>query len=169
MVNKNEFLPIVDENGTVIGKASRSQCHNGSKILHPVVHLHVVSPDGRLLLQKRSADKDIQPGKWDTSVGGHVDYGESVDVALQREAAEELGLHNFNPIALQPYVFESEIERELVNPFVAVVSDSYNFKFAEDEISKIAFFTAEQIATAIDEGNKLTPNFVSEYKRLQIL
>ena len=32
-----EWLPVVDENGKVLGKVLRSKVHNGSKILHPVV------------------------------------------------------------------------------------------------------------------------------------
>ena len=39
--NKNECFPLVDESGNVIGRISRGEAHNGSKQLHPVVHLHV--------------------------------------------------------------------------------------------------------------------------------
>ena len=74
--NKEEMLPIVDEQGNIVGAATRGECHDGSKKLHPVVHLHVFNSKGELYLQKRPEWKDIQPGKWDTSVGGHVDLGE---------------------------------------------------------------------------------------------
>lgn len=161
----DELFPLVDPDGNVIGSATRGECHSGAKLLHPVVHLHVFSPDGSLLLQKRSDDKDIQPGRWDTSVGGHVDYGETVLEALRREAGEELRLHDFKPEALTPYVFESEIERELVNPFIAVVDADYPFKFQREEISEIAFWTPAEIAGAIGKGI-LTPNFEQEYNRL---
>ena len=73
-----EHFPIVNENGEIIGKATRTECHSGSFLLHPVVHLHVFNSRGELYLQKRAENKDIQPGKWDTSVGGHVDYGEEI-------------------------------------------------------------------------------------------
>ena len=92
MKSSEELFPLVDEDGNVIGKALRSECHSGSKLLHPVVHLHVFDNEGRLFLQQRSMSKDIQPGKWDTAVGGHVDFGETVGEALSREAGEELGL-----------------------------------------------------------------------------
>ena len=75
--NEQERFPIVDEEGNVIGQATRGECHNGSRLLHAVVHLHVFNSQGELYLQKRPEWKDIQPGKWDTAVGGHIDYGET--------------------------------------------------------------------------------------------
>ena len=39
--NEKEMFPIVDEEGNITGAATRGECHNGSKLLHPVVHLHV--------------------------------------------------------------------------------------------------------------------------------
>ena len=77
MDNMEERFPLVDEEGTVVGVATRGACHNGSRLLHPVVHLHVFNAKGELYLQKRPEWKDIQPGKWDTAVGGHMDYGET--------------------------------------------------------------------------------------------
>ena len=78
---RTEWFPLVNEEGETIGKATRKECHSGSKLLHPVIHLHIFNKDGDLYLQKRSMNKDIQPGKWDTAVGGHIDYGESVEEA----------------------------------------------------------------------------------------
>ena len=74
---KEEWFPLVNEEGETIGKATRRECHSGSKQLHPVIHLHIFNDAGELYLQKRSMNKDIQPGKWDTAVGGHIDYGET--------------------------------------------------------------------------------------------
>ena len=118
--NPNEIFPVVDTDGRVMGKASRRECHNGSKILHPVVHLQLFNSRGDLYLQKRALHKDIQPGKWDTAVGGHIDYGESVENALRREAREELGITDFQPVLICKYIFESDIEKELVNTFFTI-------------------------------------------------
>ena len=118
----SEWFPIVEPTGIVTGRSTRQYCHGGSKPLHPVIHIHIIDRYGRIYLQKRSMNKDIQPGKWDTAVGGHVAYGESIKEALFREASEELGLTDFNPIYLETYLFESEIEKEMVNVFAAVGS-----------------------------------------------
>ena len=112
--NSEEIFPVVDAAGNVVGKATRGECHGGSMLLHPVVHLHLFNSRGELYLQKRPAWKDIQPGRWDTAVGGHVAYGETIDEALRREAREELGLESFEAEFVRSYVFRSEREQELV-------------------------------------------------------
>ena len=95
--NPSELFPVVDETGRVVGCATRGECHDGRRLLHPVVHLHLFNSRGELYLQKRPLWKDIQPGRWDTAVGGHVDYGETPDEALRREVREELGVTEFTP------------------------------------------------------------------------
>ena len=112
--NNQEIFPLVDEAGNVTGSATRGVCHNGSHLLHPVVHLHVFNSRGEVYLQKRPDWKDIQPGKWDTAVGGHIDYGETPEQALQREVREELGITAFEPQLIGKYVFTSSRESELV-------------------------------------------------------
>lgn len=160
--NSKELFPLVDEEGNVVGKATRGECHSGSKLLHPVVHLHVFNPDGDLYLQRRPDWKDIQPGKWDTAVGGHIDYGEDVETALRREASEELGITDFLPEKLKKYVFESNRERELVNAFKTTID--YEPRPSE-ELDGGRFWSREEILSNIGKGI-FTPNFEQEYMTL---
>ena len=60
--NKQERFPIVDEEGRVVGAATRGECHNGSRLLHPVVHLHVFNSRGEVYLQKRPEWKETVMG-----------------------------------------------------------------------------------------------------------
>ena len=162
----DELFPIVDENGNKIGEAKRSVCHNGkSMLLHPVVHLHLFNSKGELFLQKRSESKDIQPGKWDTSVGGHVGREESVEDALRREANEELGLTGINPHFLKRYIWESPRERELVYSFSAISDKQPEINL--DEIETGRFWSQSEIIAQIG-NNIFTPNFASEFNMLFI-
>ena len=160
--NSQELFPIVDEAGQVIGRATRGECHSGSKLLHPVVHLHVFDSQNRLYLQQRPIWKDIQPGKWDTAVGGHVDLGEEIADALRREVREELGIEDFTPEFLLRYVFESERERELIHVFRTTYDGDIR---PTAELDGGRFWTLEEIREAIGK-EVLTPNFESEIKRI---
>lgn len=160
--NNQEMFPLVDEEGNITGAATRGECHNGSKLLHPVVHLHVFNSRGELYLQKRPAWKDIQPGKWDTSVGGHVDLGESVETALRREVREELGITDFTPERLMHYVFESARERELVFVHKTVYDGPI---LPSDELDGGRFWSIEEIKSNFGKGI-FTPNFESEIRKI---
>ena len=160
--NAQEIFPLVDEEGKVIGKATRGECHNGSRLLHPVVHLHVFNSKGEVYLQKRPEWKDIQPGKWDTAVGGHIDYGEKPEEALHREVGEELGITDFHPVAMGLYVFNGLRERELV--YVNKTTYDGDVNPSKEELDGGRFWSIEEIKEAIGKG-VLTPNFESEFQR----
>ena len=160
--NQQEIFPLVDEEGRVVGKATRGECHSGSHLLHPVVHLHVFNPQGDVYLQKRPEWKDIQPGKWDTAVGGHIDDGETPHEALCREVREELGITDFTPEFMGKYVFESKRERELVYVHRTVYEGQ--IQPSKDELDGGRFWTIKEIREAMGKG-RLTPNFESEFQR----
>lgn len=163
---EREWFNIVDENNRVLGKATREECHNGSKLLHPVVHIHIFDSEHKLLLQKRSLTKTIQPGKWDTSIGGHIQADEALEHAIQREALEETGitidLQKLFPI--DTYVFESDVERELVFSYAYRYDGPITFQAAE--IDEVKFFSYDEIKTLISQG-EATPNFVQEFSLLR--
>jgi isopentenyldiphosphate isomerase/intracellular septation protein A len=159
-----EWLPMVDEEGRILGKALRSYCHNGSKVLHPVVHLHLLDKNQSLFLQKRAANKLIQPGKWDTAVGGHLAYGENIEESLKREAMEEIGLQNFEPIPAFNYRWNSEIESELVYCFITYSGKPGNL--GSEEITEGKFWKFTEIECNMGKGI-FTPNFEHEYRLLK--
>ena len=163
MDNQRELFPVVDEDGNVTGSISRRHAHDGTKILHPVVHLHLFNSEGQLFLQERPQWKDIQPGKWDTATGGHVDYGEEVTDALTREVREELGVTDFKPEYLGKYIFESKRERELVYVYKTV----YDGEVCPnpDELAGGRFFSRNEILEKIGK-EFFTPNFEEEYIKI---
>ena len=160
--NRNELLPLVDEEGQVIGAASRGECHDGTMLLHPVVHLHVFNEAGELYLQHRPAWKTVQPDKWDTAVGGHIDCGEEIEQALQREVNEEIGLTRFQPEFLTRYIHQSAVEREMVYAYRTVTNETPK---PSDELDGGRFFSREEIESRLGTGF-FTPNFEEEWQRL---
>lgn len=157
-----EMLPLVDEEGRCLGTASRGECHSGSRLLHPVVHLHVFNSAGQLYLQRRPQWKRIQPGKYDTATGGHMSAGESVEQALRREVEEEIGISDFTAEPLGHYVFDSQVERELVYVHRTVYDGS--LRPSPTELDGGRFFSRQEILAHIGQG-LFTPNFESEYLR----
>ena len=117
---------------------------------------------GDIYLQRRPEWKDIQPGKWDTAVGGHIDYGETPEEALHREVREELGITNFQAEFVDKYVFESRRERELV--YVSRTIYDGDIRPSAEELDGGRFWTIQEIYEAMGK-DVLTPNFESEYKR----
>lgn len=160
--NCNELFPIVDEEGNILGAATRGECHGGSRLLHPVVHLHLFNSRGELYLQRRPEWKDIQPGKWDTAVGGHVDLGECVGEALRREVREEIGVEGFAGEFVASYVFESARERELVYVYKCVWDGPV---VPSEELDGGRFWTPAEILDSMGSG-VFTPNFESEYRKV---
>jgi len=105
----DEIFEIVDDHGFVVGCAPRRLCHDDPSLIHRCSHVVVYHPDGRILLQKRSSSKDIQPGKWDTAVGGHLQPGEDFESAALREMTEELGIPDTLPLR---HICDTKIRNE---------------------------------------------------------
>jgi len=155
------MIEIVDASGTVKGVAARSEVHGNPTLLHRVVHVLIFNNKGELLLQKRSMNKDVAPGKWDTSVGGHVDPGEDIKEAANREMQEELGIKDAETVLLYNYFFRNDYESELVSTFSCVFDGKITFE--KDEIDEVRFYDLKEISENIGTG-LLSDNFELEIK-----
>lgn len=157
-----EVFDLVDEQGRIIGRAPRAWCHRTPSLLHRAVHVIVTDGAGRIYLQKRSLAKDIQPGKWDTSVGGHVDAGEDFEAGARREMREELGLVG-EVRFLYRYLWRTACETELVETFLHVARSEPRIR--PEEIDEGRWFTLAE-AAALVAGGGATPNLAEELRRV---
>lgn len=155
-----ELFEIVDDRGEVIGTAPRNVCHGDPSLVHRAVHVLVFNPAGELLLQLRSMDKDIQPGKWDTSVGGHLAVGESYEDAAVREMAEELGISGVGLEYLYDYPLRNEVESENIRSFRVVYEGIVRHQ--PEEIDEVRFWPLDEIRKNLG-GGSFTPNFEQEF------
>jgi len=160
----DEILEIVDKDGKVIGRASRAELHRNPGLLHRVVHVLVFDPSGRLLLQRRSMTKDTAPGKWDTSVGGHVAAGEETMAAAGREMREELGISGIPMDFVHTYIYSNMKESELVTTYSCVYEGE--IRFDKEEIDEVAYWEMEKIAAATGSG-VFSGQFEAEIRRYQ--
>lgn len=159
-----EIFDVVDENDTVIGRASRAEVHGNPTLIHRVAHVLVFDSAGRLFLQRRSPDKDVQPDKWDTSVGGHVDAGEYYDEAALREMREELGIDGADLEPLYRYRHANDYESEMV----ATYRVRWDGRITTDpeEISEGRFWSLEEVRAS--DPAIFTPNFLDELGRYRV-
>ncbi len=158
----DELLEIIDADGLTVGAAPRCHVHGRNEWLHRVVHVLVFDRENRLLLQKRALTKRVAAGRWDTSVGGHVDCGETINDAVFRETGEELG---FRPESLQfaySYTHSNDFESELVHTFVC--RHDGPVRFNPEEIDAVRFWEPDEIEQRL--GKKIfSDNFEDEYRR----
>ncbi len=158
----DEWLQVCDERGRPIGRERRSVCHGRPEIIHAVVHVVVTNAAGEMLLQKRGPSKDVEPGKWDTAVGGHLSPGERPADAARREMLEELGVSPSGLLPAYTYLIRTSIETEFVHSFVC--SCEGPFHPDAQEIETVRFWPLDTVAAALGDG-VFTPNFEAEYER----
>ena len=164
----DEFFDLIDDvTGKIVGRATRRECHGNPKLLHRSVRVAVYHPDGKsLLLQKRSMDKDIFPGRWDMAVGGHVDSGETPEQAVVREMGEELGLPPDLPLKK---LFQLKVRNEIESENVQLYSTVWGGPFAiqEKELSEAKFFSFDELERMLaNDSEQFTPLLVRELRIL---
>lgn len=165
MDNQEEFLEVVNDKWEIIEIFPRSKIHGNPSLIHRVVHVLVFNRRGELLLQKRSMNKDVAPGKWDTSVGGHINPGESLLDAVKREMNEELGITTCQPGFLYSYIHSNPYETELVYTYSCLYDGEIYFN--KEEIDEVRFWSLQEIDNTIGK-NILSDNFeeeISTYKK----
>ena len=111
-------------------------------------------------------NKDIQPGKWDSAVGGHLACGENYEQAAVREMGEELGLPSSLPLTHRfDMKIRNEIESENTRVFSTVCAGPFTIQ--ESELDGIAFFTFDELRAKLRNGAvDFTPMLCRELEQL---
>ncbi len=161
-IDEIELLEIVNRNKDIIGVASRSECHQNPTLIHRSVHILIFNSAGLLLLQKRAKNKDVQPDKWDSSVGGHLSKGEDFKEAAYREMQEELGIEGILLQFLYEYIWSTRIETEIVKTYLGQFNEEIFFN--NKEIQEVRFWDLNVLMNNWSD-EKFTPNLKEEICR----
>ena len=161
----SEHFDVVDAGDNVIATRPRTEVH-AENLLHRAVHILVFNQAGELLLQKRSAWKDREPSKWDSSAAGHLEPGESYDAAAIRETEEELGIRP--PLTpLGKIKACSNTGQEFVE--VYKTQDEGPFILPPSEIEEVLFLPLEDIHPWLkSRPQDFAPGFWEVWKKLRV-
>lgn len=160
---QDEQFIVVDERDEIIGYKTRYQCHHDKSLIHRAVDVILLNKEGKIVMQKRSKQKDLYPGCYCVTASGHVSRGESYESTAQRELKEEMGVEGISLKRKDTFITHAEKETEMIAIFVGNYEGS--FMFPSDEVESIHFLTKEEVK----QLSPITPSSIESLKRLNWL
>ena len=148
-----EFLILVDKNDNPIGTEEKIKCHLPNGKLHRAFTVLLFDRNHRLLLTRRSETKMLWPGDWDGTVASHPRKTETYVSSAERRLPEEIGAS-----CKLDYLFKFEYhvpykdigsENEICGTLIGIVSDDFQMKLVEDEISEIKWISESELFSDI--------------------
>ncbi len=154
--NADELFVIVDKNDKILGFEKRSKCHHDKSLIHRAIGVVIFNNQGKVLLQKRSENKDVFPGFYTISCSGHVGKGEEYLESAKRELKEELGVE-IRLDFCKKFISQSERETEM-NALFKGKSEGPFFP-NKDEVERVDFFSKKEIKHLLSQGKLLLTHF----------
>jgi len=152
---EDELMDVCDENNNIVGQKMKSLILSKG-LWHRTARLFVYNPNGEILIQLRSANKDLYPNRWDVGAAGHVSAGESYEDAAIREAGEELGMFfQKNDLELlQIDKYEGGYGKFTEKVFAATYLVRFEggldkFALQEKEVQELKFIFADDLAVDV--------------------
>jgi 8-oxo-dGTP pyrophosphatase MutT (NUDIX family) len=159
---RDEQLAVRSPQGDAVGTIERGAARPLGIATH-AVHLLGWTGDGRMWVQQRSHRKSVDPGQWDTLVGGMVPADETMEQALRRESMEEAGLDVRSLQALQhagmlrvsrpsPEAKGAGYLLETMDWYTATVPDGVKPHNLDGEVEQFACLAPDSVVEWINEG-----------------
>jgi len=151
----SEHLDVVNESDRVVDTKKRSFCHSQG-LIHRCSAVIVFETESRerILIQKRSLNKEKKPGKL-CLTGGHIKSGDTYLEGAKKEFYEEL---YDNKVIESSKMFNklfkfrkiSEEDPEFVEVFETI--DNGPFMIQEDEVETCFFMSIEKLRKQVKES-----------------
>lgn len=162
---QDEILDIVDKYDHVIGQRNRDEIYQEGLSCFRVVNVFLINSTGQLWIPRRTASKRIFPLCLDVSMGGHVESGESYEVALKRELSEELNvsLHEYEATCLG-YLTP---HKDCVSAFMKVfeLKTEQTPCYNQDDFCESYWLTPQEALSMIEHGERSKDDLPKLIKR----
>jgi isopentenyl-diphosphate delta-isomerase len=149
-----EFLDVVNEEDVVTGKETRKKVHKVG-LWHRGVHVFLFDKDGKMLIQKRSADRASNPLRLDCSVSEHVQSGESYLDAAIRGLHEELGIGRIELRQLLKFKMNYGINDNEFSVIYEGKIESQEIAFDKNEIAEVFYMSLDEIKEKVQNEKNL--------------
>jgi isopentenyl-diphosphate delta-isomerase len=146
-------IQIVNENDEPVGSATSADAR-AKGLYHRIARVILKDENGRILSQRRSATKSLYPNLWTDSASGHVDEGESYEVAIKRELKEEIDIDadmSFLGKFLTRHINDGKETPVFNGVFEGVIPSSTKFILDPIEVSDIKWFEPGELKISIAE------------------
>jgi isopentenyldiphosphate isomerase len=140
----DELLDIVNDEDIVISQEMRSTAHQLG-LQHRGVHVFLFTQDGKMLVQKRSADRAASPSLLDCSVSEHIKAGESYLDAAMRGMKEEMGVDGIEVKPLVKFKMNYRVNDNEISTLYEGIVEPSKVKFDPVEIEQIAYYSVDEI------------------------
>ena len=148
----DELLDIVNDEDIVTGQEMRSTIHQLG-LQHRGAHVFLFTKDGKMLVQKRSADRAASPSMLDCSVSEHVKVGESYLDAAMRGMKEELGVTGIEIHPLVTFRMNYGFNDNEISTLYEGVLDPDKVIFDPVEIEDVGYYSINELKEMMKEGN----------------
>ena len=169
-----EWIDIVDENNQLTGQVEDRWVAYDKGLWKRTVSCWIMNEKGEVLLQKRTANKKLNPNKW-AKTGGQIDSGETPEEAIIREVEEEIGIRIPKEQIKVVDIFKKNNKNpQFAYQFVFVVNYKIEeYKLQKEEVSEVKYTTIEDIEMAKknNDANYTFCNWSDDdfFKEMQIL
>ncbi len=148
-----EFFDIVDQNNKKTGSIkARNEIHKNLSEWHRATHIWIFNDKQEVLCQRRSLQKDANPGKWQSFFGGHLKAGDNYKESAIKELGEELGITIKISELIPLYVRKSDSAKHFSQVYVLKLNKSINsLHFDKEEVVELSWFTIDKLKDVIGQ------------------
>ncbi len=161
---REEWLPIVNNQGKIIGSIQHTISLNDEKnYQHPVVRILFVDK-GMILLNKKTDTNGKITDMWDSTLAAHVVMEETIEQCVARTVKKKLDIDDFKYMFLSNYMVDCKNEIQYSFLFISCMMS--DFKLSDRFVQQAKWWTQSQIEENLTTGI-FTDSFKTEYDLLK--